>query len=283
MRILFATDDSPGALAGARLLEELPLDSSTVLTLVFVAHGEDAAHARATVADTAAALRHTSATVETRIRHGHTAEEILREAEERVTDLIVLGATGRSALGRFLVGSVTERVARHAPCPVLVARKKSRPLGRILVGVDASIDSARAVRWLASLPLPPGCQVHLLSVVPNLVLMARDPALLTPPLVEEETSLLEWERERAGERLEEMERAFVGLDLQVTTEVRSGDPAAALLDEAADGAADLVVVGSHGTGRLERFFLGSVSENLVRHAHCSVAVVRPAVHKLSTE
>ncbi len=60
--------------------------------------------------------------VETRLSDGIAAEEIVRIATEEHCDLIVIGSHGRSGLGRVLMGSVAEAVARKAPCPVLIVR-----------------------------------------------------------------------------------------------------------------------------------------------------------------
>jgi nucleotide-binding universal stress UspA family protein len=61
----------------------------------------------------------------------------------------------------------------------------------------------------------------------------------------------------------------------VTTEIRAGDARRVILDSAAEWHPDLIVLGSHGRHGLERLLLGSVSESVVRHASCSVSVVRP--------
>jgi nucleotide-binding universal stress UspA family protein len=53
---------------------------------------------------------------------GNPAEEIIKAAEERRTELVVVGRQGRNAIERFVMGSVSDRVVRHAPCDVLVAR-----------------------------------------------------------------------------------------------------------------------------------------------------------------
>lgn len=60
--------------------------------------------------------------VETAILHGFPAEEILRYAADHDTDLIVMGTHGRSGIDRVLLGSVTERVVRRAPIPVVTVR-----------------------------------------------------------------------------------------------------------------------------------------------------------------
>ena len=61
----------------------------------------------------------------------------------------------------------------------------------------------------------------------------------------------------------------------VTTEVSEGDPRHAILDCAAQRNCDVIVLGSHGRRGLTRFLMGSVSDAVSRHAHCSVTVVRP--------
>lgn len=62
--------------------------------------------------------------VETRVAEGHPAHEIIEQAAEH--DLIVMATLGRSGLSHLLLGSVAERVIRHAPCPVLVIRVPGR-------------------------------------------------------------------------------------------------------------------------------------------------------------
>jgi nucleotide-binding universal stress UspA family protein len=58
----------------------------------------------------------------TLLSEGHTVEEILKTAEEGEFDLIVMGARGISRIKEILMGSVSDGVTRHAPCPVLVGK-----------------------------------------------------------------------------------------------------------------------------------------------------------------
>jgi nucleotide-binding universal stress UspA family protein len=62
--------------------------------------------------------------------------------------------------------------------------------------------------------------------------------------------------------------------VNVTTAIVQGDPKSIIIDDAKAWGADLIVLGSHGRKGLERFLLGSVSEAVLRHAHCSVEIVR---------
>src|SRR5712692_9600260 len=126
MRILYATDGSPGALAAAQFLASLPLDASCQLTILTVVSGEGKADGQKALAAARAALSHSTASLETEVWRGHPEQEILRIAEASPTDLIAVGWTGHSAIARFFVGSVTERVARHAACPSWLPGRCSR-------------------------------------------------------------------------------------------------------------------------------------------------------------
>lgn len=86
-------------------------------------------------------------------------------------------------------------------------------------------------------------------------------------IIETETKMAHELVKNAGERLR-------SAGFEVSTSVREGDPKMVILDCAAEWAADLIIVGSHGRKGLTRFFLGSVSEAIARYAHCSVEIAR---------
>jgi universal stress protein A len=141
---LLATDGSDQSVRAARRAAELlrSADHLTLLTVVTEIPGDDAggfegsvytpeemervwdaelAEAREELERTAAAL--TTARVEKRIEVGDVARTICRIAEELGVDVIVVGSHGRTGLQRLFLGSVSEHVVRHAPCPVLVIRE----------------------------------------------------------------------------------------------------------------------------------------------------------------
>jgi nucleotide-binding universal stress UspA family protein len=144
MHVLIATDGSDQSVRSARRAAELlrSADRLTLLTVVTEIPGDDAggfegsvytpeemervwdaelAEARDELERTAAAL--TSAPVEKRTEVGDVAGTICRIAEEVGVDVIVVGSHGRTGLQRLFLGSVSEHVVRHAPCPVLVVRE----------------------------------------------------------------------------------------------------------------------------------------------------------------
>jgi len=86
---------------------------------------------------------------------------------------------------------------------------------------------------------------------------------------------IQQEQSRNARQLtEEVAGTLKAASLQAETAVRDGDPRTVILDEAKEWAADLIVLGSHGHSRLERWVLGSVTRSIVDHAPCSVEVVR---------
>lgn len=281
MRILYATDGSEGSLAAAGLLAALPLDTDSTVTILTVQpesrEGDSDAHraaAQEVLTVAADALGHATAGLERHVRWGHPVEQILRAAEERATDLIVMGTHGHSGLARLLLGSVAERVAHLALCPVLLVRGRPTGIRRIVLGVETSEGGERAAEWLCRFPLPAGCEVRLVTVLPNLHELARERMLITPPLSERPIPLYEWQREQASLHLARTASAFGAVGKTAVTEIRSGDIAPGLLEVADDEGAELIVVGSHGASTGANAPLGSVAHHVVSHSRCSVLVVR---------
>ena len=125
---------------------------------------------------------------------------------------------GFGLVKRFLLGSVSLAVARHARCPVLVVKGRPRKLGSVLVAMDGSEDSFQAVRFLQSLALPRQTKVRLLSVVEQLRYPSSAPQSVHGQIVR---MLKELEAERRGELEKVLERAAAHLDDKVTRVTRS--------------------------------------------------------------
>jgi nucleotide-binding universal stress UspA family protein len=155
--------------------------------------------------------------------------------------------------------------------PADIETPAPRPI-RILVATDGSPCSDRAVQSVAMRPWPADSHIEIVSVAHT-----RIPSFPDPQLMIEAAHLeaLEADRQRAPGRVRRAERCLAGKPgVSVTTRVLEGDPAEAILDEAERWDADLIVVGSHGYGRLKRRLLGSVSQALALHARRSVEIVR---------
>lgn len=215
-------------------------------------------------------------------RAGITAEAIVKvddprfvighEASEWQADLILIRAHTYTNLSRWLLGSVAGAVLRDAPCSVEIVRatvewseKAARDGLKIVLGLDESDFSFAAVQSVASRPWPDGTRVRLISVIEPVVYFAEQ--ITDPPqVVSESLQLDQW---RAESLLSER-------GINVTSEIVSGNPKETIVDQAKAWDADLVVVGSHGRRGLKRWLLGSVSEAVATHAHCSVEVIRSA-------
>ena len=214
--------------------------------------------------------------VATQIAVGSPKRELLGQAESFKPDLIVVGSHGHSALGRLLLGSVSQGVLNDARGSVRIARGRveepNTPV-RIVVGVDGSGASAEAVREVASRNWPAGSEVRIIAVTDPLT-----PTLLgslIPPLgrIVEESN--EEDRKWLTELLRKSAEEFKDSTLKVSTEIAEGDPRRVLGEKAEALRADCIFVGSVGfNNRFERFVLGSVSASVAARAHCSVEVVR---------
>jgi len=207
---------------------------------------------------------------------GSAAWELVSKADQWKPDLIVVGSHGRTALGRFVLGSVSQRVLTEALCSVRIARGRveepNSPV-RIIVGTDGSPGSDKALRVVAARKWPPRSEV--------MVVLVDDPLApeflgkLIPPLAE----TMEEDRREQKKWVEEISERSVELlragSIKVTCMVKEGDPKRELCKAAEEWGTDCIFVGSTGfSNRFERFILGSVSAAVAARAHCTVEVVR---------
>jgi len=146
VHVLIATDGSQHSINAAKSAGNLlrNADKVTLLSVVAEVPGDDAggfegsvysaeeqeqlwnqelAEAGREVERTAAAL--SSATLDKRVEVGDEAATVCRVAEQLDVDVVVVGSHGRTGLERLFLGSVSEHIVRHAPCPVLVVRTRS--------------------------------------------------------------------------------------------------------------------------------------------------------------
>ena len=298
MKIISAVDGSPHSRAAGSLLSRIPFPQDTEIVAVNVLedvyksvygeqlgnlvqetlHDDRQEQARTLLEAESAQLSRNFTTVRTEQITGHAARDITRLASKENADLIALGARGMNALERFLLGSTSEEIVRHAPCSVLVARDSShasnkpandRSRLRFLVTCDGSPATSTSIETLCQLPLNESVEVLLLSVH-SLVTSFRADIL--------QRMSAEWHREEALARKaldEAVERLSAAGVRQVTARVEEADDVAAeILKTANTWTADIIMAGSTGKGAVDRFLLGSVSRRLIRHAPGSVWIVR---------
>ena len=211
---------------------------------------------------------------------GHTADEIARVAEERDVDLVISGSHGRSGLKRLVLGSVTERLMRILPCPLLAVRGTGldcvrpsaggRGFSRVLVGCDFSPYSSLAVHYGLSMAQEFQAELHLAHVLEWS--KYKD-------MVASQETVLEAIRRDVRDRMREKLESLVPEEAQhwctpVTT-LLVGRPHEELTKYAVVNDVDLIVMGVRGGGVVETLFVGSNTDRVIRQAPCPVLSVRP--------
>lgn len=203
------------------------------------------------------------------------APGILRFAHERKPDLIVLGARGREERG-FLVGSVSQKVKALGETNVLIVRRGApydRARFRALLAVDGSLASQHAVDvFLGTVRVDQAdvCILHALDLHSQAILDVMGDETDDVDL----SGLPDCLRTRAGSALSSTLSALSHHGVSATPEVRRGRAAEEILRAAGRHDSDLIVVGARGLGRLHGLLVGSVTQQVVRHALTSVLVAR---------
>jgi nucleotide-binding universal stress UspA family protein len=215
--------------------------------------------------------------VRTEVRSGAPAWELIRKANDWRADLLVVGSQGRSALGRLLLGSVSQKVVTEAGCSVRVARNSVREPdapAQIILGVDGSVYSDAAIEEVARRHWPEGSVVKVVSVVR----LPFTPTEETRSLPDSYYSQLK--KAETGKAQTAITSAVARLKQsgitrpEIESEIILGDAREKILDEAVRREADLIVLGSRGLGGFKRFLLGSVAQGVAAYAPCSVEIVR---------
>ena len=210
------------------------------------------------------------------VRHkavgGFPENEIVSEANKYKPDLIVIGSHGRGGVGRFVLGSVSLKVLSEAACSVRVVHgpnariaKDDSPL-RVVVAIDGSYDSHKAVKAVANRIWLPETSIRLITAIES----------LPYSVLLEELPRAEKLRKEAAEKLKKM-----GLHVSCAEQV--GRAKSVIVEEAEKWGADAIFIGAKGHSLVERVLLGSVSYAVAARAHCAVEVVRGAVNEKHTE
>jgi nucleotide-binding universal stress UspA family protein len=237
--------------------------------------GEAYGMAHAVLTKARESLERQGACVASRVHEGPIAAVIIEAVEGWRADLVVVGARGLGPVKELLLGSVCQKVARYAPCSVLVVKRPVTSIRRALVALDGSADAEAGVDFMTRLAFPPETLVHLFAVVEvhGFVL----PNTGSSPATRAATLKTVADREAAAaERMLAEVRAILGTrGWTVTSALRTGDAADQLLREIRDTDPDLVILGAKGWTATKRFVLGSVAHKVLKYAPCSVLLVRP--------
>lgn len=192
------------------------------------------------------------------------------EAESRAAELVVVGSRGMGVFVGLLVGSTAVHLAAHGRCPVLVVRGKPEPEGPIVLGVDGSAAGEKAVDFAfaeAELRKAPLVALHAWTTWNAPLPEPQDAAA---PYANPPGTLAQTEERLLAEAIAGHKERHP--DVVVEHRVVHGGTREALIE--ASRSAQLLVVGARGRGGFTGLLLGSVSQALLHHSHCPIAVVR---------
>lgn len=214
------------------------------------------------------------------VTSGRASDEVTRMAQEKGVDLVVSATHGRSGLKRVIIGSVTERLMRTLPCPLMVVRGREEDfmdpgrqeirMKRVLVGCDFSPDSDLAFQYGLSLAQEFQSELHLVHVIETPAY--KDLLKLTAEVREELKQDL---RSTLHGKLTDMVPQEALAWCTPKTTLLAGQPHEEILKYAVVNDADLIVLGVRGRGQVETLLVGSTTDRVARSAPCPVLSVRP--------
>jgi nucleotide-binding universal stress UspA family protein len=251
-------------------LQLTPYDVLATGSPSLTGHLEEAAHQVLEGAVERARESQPGLEVSTEVPWGPPAASVVRSSQE--ARRVVVGAPVHGRLERMLLGSVSLPVVAHARCSVVVVPAGVRvapPPRHVVVGVDGSPGSARAVELALVTAEATGCEV---TVVVGWNVEVHEGVVVTEPGSARWVAVEQRHAERARAVLGPLAATHPGVRVEVA--VRHGAPSREIVEEAARREADLVVVGSRGFGGFRGLLLGSVTRHVVQHAGRVVAVAR---------
>lgn len=210
---------------------------------------------------------------------GRARQVISKVAASWKAELVLVGSNEGGSLLRVLLGSTARSVLRQAPCSVEILRplaKRSRggrqPGVKVLMATDGSEFSLAAIRSVASRPWPKGSTFRVIAIPEPFMPLGQFPYFELKEIEKLNTAALKDAKRYAAAGAEILAKA--GLKVGEGTPLPRDSDAREIVKEAQRCHADVVVLGSHGRRGFDRMTLGSVSEHVAFHAHCSVEVIR---------
>jgi nucleotide-binding universal stress UspA family protein len=273
MRILIATGGAAHSEKAVQMGAQIAGNAGSKLTvLTVIKHEAEYSHAEAILAHTVFHSGLNATNICTRIRVGNRAKEIIRESEEGSYDLVIVGSRPTHKLLTRLLGTTTEWVVSHAPCPVLIAKGNPGPIRRILLCASGANSPSQHTLFTARLVSVLGrpCEITVLHVMSQI--SAGPAAPHEWQLYAGAAELIE-KNEPEGELLQQDILALAHSQVQVQPRVRHGPIVEEILSEAQDGSYDLIVIGTHQTRDWHRFLLDDLAHQIVVQADRPVLVV----------
>ena len=263
-RVLVTTDGSTESEhAFAAMMPVVRSDNPEVSVLFVTEHPEDSPQPPERVAKACDALRQSGVNVGLEIRAGKPAHEIVRLGNRM--DLVVMATHGRGGLKRILMGSVTEDVIRRLEVPILVTRPGTpiRTWNRLVVALDGSPRSERILEDVVPLARRLNASVELVQSVLPPVTRGGLGEIPGVQIVENPRPYLEGVKARLSSE-----------GVTVSAVVLEGRAGTELLRHVQAQGTSLLCMTTHGRSGLARALLGSITDEVIRHAPCPVLLRR---------
>ena len=208
-------------------------------------------------------------------------DEICRLAQTIPADLVVMPTHGRTGLKHVFLGSTAERIVQHSSCPVFVTRGNALQTNNgsrfriktILVPVDFSSCSREGLRYAIRFASEFGAKIILVhATYLGYICSVEGTALY------DIASLQKAARQSAERKMRELIRSVNFGDVKFETVFTEGSPVLDICAFAKDHDVDLIITSTHGFTGFTHVLIGSIAEQVVRHAPCSVLVVPSHPH-----
>jgi len=210
---------------------------------------------------------------DTQVQEGDVAGVIVDTATTGAVDLIIMTTHGYSGFTRWMLGSVTERVLREAPCPVLVLRRAGQ-LKKAMITLDGSRLAEQALKSGVEIGHLLDCETTLLRVDQQEQLSSVEMGFLEVASSELCQELAQDDADRVSYYLECVASKFEIEETPLQKAVVKGKPAECILEFIEEQHIDLVSIATHGYSGLKRWTYGSVTEKILRKAECAMLIVR---------
>ena len=187
------------------------------------------------------------------------AEFLLQLVKNEKYDLVVIGNRAETQSERYSLGSVTEKIARHAECPVLIVKQKPK-IEKLLTAVDGSKHADKALEYAAQLAQHYSANLALVHVEEDKLIRIGGPQVVDCIGTVGECILKDAAKKVQGVPFNKM--------------LEYGSPAEIIIKVAKKADVDIIIMGSRGLSSVRRYLLGSVSDDISMHARSSVLIVR---------
>jgi len=292
MKILLATDGSEYSETAARFLKRFTLTKEDEIVILYAvnwlpvfseleAFYVDFGEIKKEVApkilgSTEDILKTVKAKVSSMFVEDFPDKAIIRQAEEKNIDLIIMGARGLRGFSSYIIGSVTKMVAKTSPKPVLIIKPPQQELTgklKILLATDGSGPSDAMGKILSSIPFPGDTEVTVVNVI--FPVFSDIPERFALEINDRMKALAAETREaeltESGKITKKARESLGGKFSKVEETTRSGDPSGEILLAAEELNADIIALGSSGMRGIKGM-IGSVSRYVLNHSKCSVLI-----------